>query len=59
VSKSARWTIYIAIMIALVGFGYYHTYTQEPEVEPLGERTAPSTNGAEAEPPADTGRDGR
>lgn len=57
-SKSARWTVYTAIMIALVGFGYYHTYTQEPDVEPLGERQAPATSEADAELPADAGGDG-
>ncbi len=30
-SKSVRWTIYVAITIGVLGFGYWLTYTQRPD----------------------------
>lgn len=30
-SKEVRWTIYIAIIVVVMGFGYWLTFTQSPD----------------------------
>lgn len=51
-SKEIRWTIYIIVIIAVIGFGYWLTYTQRPDT--YTPHQAPETAPLEEEGPAST-----
>ncbi|MFP4600350.1 MAG: hypothetical protein ACOC9J_01590 [Persicimonas sp.] len=54
--KSARWTIYVAVMIGVIGFGYYITVTKPAPDQSAAPGAAASSNVQEAG--ADAGVDG-
>ncbi len=52
--KSARWTIYVAIMIGVIGFGYYITMTR-PAPDHIAVPGAPASSNVQEEADAGEG----